>query len=386
MQTQNTSMGKKPKILFISHSVGGVDVWLRLVLSNLNPNLFDIVIIHGFTDTNKVFLNKENKPLKEYKIAIDRNLHPWKDTKAIFQTISIVKNEKPDLIHAHSAKAGIIGRLVGAATNTSVFYTPHAFSYLSTSNKIKRSFFLSIERLFSKFNNKILATSESEKNRAIEDVHYSPKKVIVFNNCINEISDIKELSIPQTWPDEYISSVGRPSYQKNIEFMVEVIKRVTLEKPNVHLVLMGVGFHSPNLESVKAKISAYNLEKNITLLEWTERKDVLHIILKSRLYISSARYEGLPYSVIEAMALRKACIVTDVDGNRDLIVNNQNGLIIKEDNTNEFSNAILELLEDENMRQQFEANSLKLFNEHFNIENTIHNLESIYKTEAEKKS
>jgi len=385
MQTPNITLDKKPKIAFISHSVGGVDVWLRIVLANLNPHLFEIVIIHGLGDTEKPFLNKDNQPLKEYKIAIDRNLHPWKDTKAIFQTISIIKREKPNLIHAHSAKAGIIGRLVGAATNTSVFYTPHAFSYLSTSNAIKRSFFLNIERFFSKFKNKILATSESEKYRAINEVHYPSNKAIVFNNCINEIHVNKQLSILQTWPEDYICSVGRPSYQKNIEFMVEVIKHVSIEMPKVHLVLMGVGFHSPNLESVKTKIATYNLEKNITLLEWTEREDVLHIISKSKLYISTARYEGLPYSVIEAMALKKACVVTDVDGNRDLVIQNKNGFIIKEKNTDQFAEAILKLLNDDSLRTRFEENSIKLFNEHFNIKNTIHKLEDIYQTEAGSK-
>src|SRR5690606_9884091 len=103
---------------------------------------------------------------------------------------------------------------------------PHAFSYLSTSNAIKRGFFLNIERFFSNFKNKVLATSESEKYRAINEVHYSPNKAIVFNNCINDIHVNKPLSISQTWLADYICSVGRPSYQKNIESMVEVIKEV----------------------------------------------------------------------------------------------------------------------------------------------------------------
>ena len=130
---------------------------------------------------------------------------------------------------------------------------------------------------FSNFNNKILATSESEKNRAIEDVHYSPKKVIVFNNCINEISDIKELSIPQTWPDEYICSVGRPSYQKNIELMIHVLSEVVKIK-KTHLVLMGVGHHSDKLEDVKSLINKLELEEYVTIIEWTERENIFNII------------------------------------------------------------------------------------------------------------
>ena len=63
--------------------------------------------------------------------------------------------------------------------------------------------------------------------------------------------------------------------------------------------------------------------------------------------------------MIEALALEKACVVSDADGNRDLIVNNKNGFVIKEENSNQFANAILELLEDDKKREQFEENSLQ---------------------------
>ena len=91
----------------------------------------------------------------------------------------------------------------------------------------------------------------------------------------------------------------------------------------------------------------------------------------------------MPYSVIEALALGKACVVSDADGNRDLIFDNKNGFVIKNENSIDFASAIIELLDNNNKREGFEVNSLKLFNKHFNIENTIHKLENIYKAEIE---
>lgn len=167
--------------------------------------------------------------------------------------------------------------------------------------------------------------------------------------------------------------------------MVDVLKELKKEKPKIHLVLMGVGFYSPNLVTVKKLIKKYALQNNITLLEWTRREDIFNIIKHSKLYISTARYEGLPYSIIEALALKKACVATDADGNRDLIKNNENGFVIFDENVENFKNKVVNLLQDDDLRTQFETNAFAKFNANFNIENTIRSLETIYKKNALKK-
>jgi len=376
----------KIKIVHILHAVGGVDVSLRLILANIDSEKFESIVIHGDCDKNEPFLNDKNIPVKNYPISIIRNINPLKDYNAIKATNRIIKKEKPDLIHAHSAKGGVIGKVVGKMNKLPVLHTPQAYSFLSADNKLKKNVFLALEKFLSKWNNKILASSNSERNRALNEVGYKDERVLLFNNAINAITNTSDLSIKKTWPDEYICSVGRPSFQKNIELMIEVLRHLKEKKPSIHLVLMGVGYHAPNLEQVKSLINKYNLTSNITLLEWTKRKDIFNIIKNSKLYISTARYEGLPYSVIEALALEKACVVTDADGNRDLILDNKNGFVIKNENSVEFANAVLELLNKEDKREQFEKNSLKFFNEHFNIKNTIYKLENIYKVEVENKS
>lgn len=374
----------KVKILHVLHSVGGVDVSLRLILSNLDPNKFESVVVKGQTDTNKVFLDANLNEIKTYNSSIIRNISPLNDLKALSHLQKIMKEEKPDLIHAHSAKGGILGKLVGHFKKTPILHTPQAYSFLSADSKFKKNTFLTIEKVFSKLNNKILASSTSEQNRAINEVGYSTEKALVFNNSIKPIDEIKTLSIPKTWPNEYICSVGRPSYQKNIEMMIEVLAELKKEKPQIHLVLMGVGFHSPNLEAVNNLIKKFNLSENISLLEWTDREDIFHIIKKSQLYISTARYEGLPYSIIEALALKKACVVTDADGNRDLIQNNQNGFVIFDNNIKEFSQKVKLLLSDDDLKSQFEKNAFERFNINFNINQTIQSLERIYLNNLKK--
>lgn len=368
----------KIKILHILHAVGGVDVHLRILLKNLDHKKFEFIVIHGEKDTEEPFLDDEGKPVKSYRVPIVRQINPVSDSKAFAQVDRIIKREQPQLIHAHSAKAGVIAKCCGRKNKIPVLHTPHAYSYLSAENVLKKKLFFKIEKFFSSFNSKIVACSESERQRAITEVGYKPDDALLFNNSIEPIKQTKPLSINKTWPDEYICSVGRPSYQKNIELMVEVIRELKQEKSAIHLVLMGVGFHAPNLEKVKNLIEDYQLQQNITLLEWTAREDIFNIISNSKLYISTSRYEGLPYSIIESMALKKVIVATDADGNRDLVENGNNGFIIENENVESFKNAVLKLLENDSLRKNFEENSFEKFNSNFNIRNTIGNLESIY--------
>lgn len=372
----------KFKIAHILHSVGGVDVSLRLILGSLDTSRFDNLVIHGYNDTKDAFVNKNNEVVTSYQTSIQRNISLYKDFKSLFFILKTLKKEKPHLIHCHSAKGGILGKLASFLTGIPCYHTPQAYSYLSAEFNLKRKIYLSIEKILSKLDNKILASSYSEKNRAIHDVGYKPEKVKVFSNSILPIDEIQELSISKTWPEKYICSVGRPSYQKNIELMVLVLNELKKKQPNIHLVLMGVGFHSPNLNTVKELIERHQLNNNITLLEWTRRKDIFHIVANSQLYISTARYEGLPYSIIESLALSKACVVSDADGNRDLIEDGKNGYIIASQEPNKFSEKIISLLENENLLKTFEAFSKLKFENEFNMNSTIKNLELLYTKEA----
>lgn len=372
-------MKSKIKIAHVLHSVGGVDVSLRLILENIDNDKFENIIVHGIHDTNVNFVDKIGDKVLNYRITIFRDISFFNDIKALMKTYTILKKERPDLIHAHSAKGGVIGRIVGKLLGIKVLYTPQAFSYLSTQNKVKRLLFLLIERTLIFNNNVLLASSDSEKERAINEVGYPENKTLVFNNCVNEIVNTEELKIKKTWPDNYICTVGRPSFQKNIELMIGVFNELN-KSQKTHLVVMGVGHHVGQLESVKKMINDLKMQADVTLLEWTNRSDVFNIIKNSKLYISTARYEGLPYSIIESLALSKPCVVSDCDGNRDLIKEGYNGFVIKNEDIKEYSVKILKLLNDKDMLEQLSKNAYKSFSDNFNMSKNIQNLEKIYES------
>ena len=166
--------------------------------------------------------------------------------------------------------------------------------------------------------------------------------------------------------------------------MIDVFAEV-VKSTDCHLVIMGVGLHSDHLESVKNKINLKNLNRQVTLIDWIDRDNALKILTKSYIYISTARYEGLPFSIIEAMALKKALVVSDCDGNRDLVKENKNGFIIKNENVTDFKEKIIDLLLNNEKRELFEQESYNLYQFNFNIEKKIIHLENIYNKVLVKK-
>lgn len=179
--------------------------------------------------------------------------------------------------------------------------------------------------------------------------------------------------------DKYICYIGRPSYQKNSLFLIEVVKEVHILYPEVGFCLLGVGYYSPELDGVKKKIVEYGLEEVIELVPWLSHKKNLEYVMKSMFYLTVSRYEGLPLAVIEAMSLGKAIIASDVVGNRDCVQDGDNGRLlplVKDI----FVKTICELIKDGEKRNQYGKKSRIIFEEKFLITNRIQELEDIYRS------
>ncbi len=365
---------KKQKILHIGQLIGGLDIYVRnsIIFSDSN---FEFVVVRGEGDSTTPII-KEGKIIKEYKVKLFRKLNFVNDFKCIFQVLKIIKIEKPDIIHCHSAKGGLIGRITGFITRTKTFYTPHAFSYLSAQKEITKKIFILIER-YLKFNSFLLACSESERQLGITTIKYKKTKALLWSNSSPDSTGLISSDSSATNKDKYIAYIGRPCYQKNTFFLVDVVKEVVKKEPDFKIMLLGVGHHSPDLDKLRELIKSNNLEKNFTLIDWITQQEALAIIQKSYFYLSVSRYEGLPLAVIEAMSLSKALLLSEVIGNIDCVVNDQNGYLIPLDK-DLFASKIIEVWNDDAKIKRLGDNSRKKYIEGFNIQNQIKLLEDIY--------
>ena len=365
------------KILHVGNLKSGIDTYVRNVIE-MTCDDFNFVVVGGADDNNNQPYMRKGKKVKYYSIDLYRSLNPFKDIKALYQIICIIRKEKPDLIHCHSAKGGVVGRVGAFLTGTKSVYTPHAFSFLSSDKRFKQHIFLLFEKV-TRLSSVLLGCSESERTLGIKRVGYLENKAFVWNNAIPPI-DNELIEKPNCLNNhrKYIISIGRPSFQKNPLFLVEVMKRVHQSLPELKCYLLGVGYYSPMLEKVESLILEYNLSDTIILIPWVSRAEALGYLESAQLYLTTSLYEGLPIAVLEAMALGKAIIASDVIGNQDCVKSGYNGFLLSFE-ADLFAEKVVQLMHDDYERMKMGVYSKELFEEKFLINSRIGELEEIYK-------
>lgn len=289
-----------------------------------------------------------------------RSINFIKDFKAGKDLYEVAKNIKPDIIHLHSSKAGIIGRFVFAFyDNAKLFYTPHGYSFLMQDySKVKRVFFRNLEKIFAIKKCKTISCGLGEH---LETLKLTDNATYVNNGIdVEEISSICFDIKPSKHKELTVFTSGRICAQKNPTFFNEI----ALKCPNINFIWIGDG-------ELKDLLNA----PNISITGWCKREEALRISLAADIFVLTSLWEGLPMSLIEAMYMKKVCIVTDVIGNRDVIRNNQNGFICK--NVDEFAYTIHKII---NMNTQdiTETAYKEVLNE-YNIDYMIKKYIEIYK-------
>lgn len=280
------------------------------------------------------------KNIKLISVDMERELKPFKDLQSTFKLRKLLKHIKPDVVHLHSSKAGVIGRW--ATTSLSkikhVYYTPHGYSFLRLDiSPIKRKIFYSIEKLTQFLFGGITV--------ACGDTEYKIASKIGKSKLIRNGIDIDKLSkyYQKTSSKNSkitIGTIGRIMPQKD----PSLFNQIALSYPQYNFIWVGDG-------DLKDKLSA----PNIIITGWIhDSLDIYKYLNKIDIYIQTSLWEGLPIAVLEAMAFHKPIIATNVIGNKDIVIPGYNGYLF-ENITN--LETILPLIEDRNHILKLGANA-----------------------------
>jgi len=322
--TKNYLNNKKKMLHIVEAFAGGILTYL-VDLTNHLCDEYDIYIAYAIRpQTPENYKNYFNKKIKLIEIKnFTRSINPSKDTKALLEIKRIVKEINPDIIHLHSTKAGVLGRLAINNKNISMFYTPHGYSFLmQNDSNTKRSIYKFIEEICGKKYCTTIACSKGEYDESLNITKFST----YINNGINidELDKlIKHYNTNETNHTTTVFTLGRISYQKNPELFNSVAEKL----PNVKFLWIGDG-------DLRDKLTSSNIE----ITEWVNREKALEYSMQGDIFILPSLWEGLPMSLLEAMYMKKLCLVSNVIGNRDVIKNGINGFICE--SAEEFANVI----------------------------------------------
>ncbi|MFR4881774.1 MAG: glycosyltransferase [Coprococcus sp.] len=304
-------MAGKKRILYIVEAMGGGVFTYIVDLANELVNKYDMYIAYAVRkQTPKNYKDYFDKRIHLIEVKnFGRAINPTKDIAAFFELKKIAAEVKPDVIHLHSSKAGAIGR-VAFDGKIPMFYTPHGYSFLMENcNPTKRRVFKLIESVCAKRNCTTISCSVGEHQETLKIT----KNVAYVNNGINmeELQEIVDQTEKVTHPFT-VFTLGRICYQKNPTLFNEIAESL----PDVKFVWIGDGELRDQLTS-----------ENIEITGWADRSTAIRYAVNADVFLLPSRWEGLPISLLESMYMKKACVVSNVIGNRDVIHNGENGFV-----------------------------------------------------------
>ena len=359
-------MTAKKKILFIVEAMGGGVFTYIVDLANELVNDFDMYIAYAVRkQTPRNYKEYFDSRVHLIKVKnFSRSINPIKDAKALIEIKKIAKKISPDIIHLHSSKAGALGRITFSGRKNPLFYTPHGYSYLMQNHGIgKRMIYWGIELICAKRNCITISCSKGEHLETLK----LTKRAVYVNNGIN-IPELQKI-IDKTERIEKsftVFTLGRICYQKDPVLFNEIAQRL----PDVRFIWIGDG-------ELREKLNS----KNIIITGWKDRASAIKYAVNTDVFLLTSRWEGLPISLLEAMYMKKICIVSNVIGNKDVIQNRRNGFVCN--TVDEFVEIIGQVknINFDNLRN----NALEDIKKIYNTQVMAENYKEIYIKELEKR-
>lgn len=312
-----------------------------------------------------------------------RRINIIRDLKAFFDIWRIIKKYNPLIVHTHSSKAGLMGRLAAKLAGTPIIvHTPHGHVFFGYFGPFKTKLFIIFEKLASRITDKIVAlTNREKKDHILFKIAEEDKFSVIYSgielNILKESSSEekqnlkKELGIPEN--SLIVGTAGRLVPVKGPEFLVKASKYIISKYPDTYFMFTGDG---PLEQDLKRKALEMGISDNIIFLGW--RDDLVKIISIYDIFVLPSLNEGMGRVLVEAMALGKSIIASNVGGIPDLVIHGKNGFLVPPKNPKELAKYIQVLLEDKDKREKMGlAGKEMAYN--FTSERMVEKIANLYK-------
>jgi glycosyltransferase involved in cell wall biosynthesis len=249
------------------------------------------------------------------------------DVQAARVLLRVVQQGRYDLIHTHSSKAGFLGRAIAQLAGVPVVHTPNGLYYLGQQG-VKRSFYQLLERLAGRLTTQLIAVSEGERIVITRDRLAPPERLCVIENGVDAPQIRDEAAAPHArqlcerlgidGQQPIIGAAGRLVSQKDPLTFVRAAAQLRQTYPTAQFVWCGDGELRAATEQLAAQL-------NVPLITTGHQENSAAIMQTFDVFVLPSIYEGLPFTLLEAMALGIPIVATDISGVRDVLGDQQTG-------------------------------------------------------------
>jgi glycosyltransferase involved in cell wall biosynthesis len=324
--------------------------------------------------------------LSHFASRLVRPISPHQDVSAGLQLYKLLKRLAPDILSTHSSKTGILGRIAGHFSGVPVvIHTVHGYAFPFASSWLARWTYFLVEYLGGKFGDAFVVLNESDRRIAIETLRIPKEKVYLIPNGVGVKGFAKSTDGRRTRirrehfgiiDDDVlcVGMVGRLWRQKNPACLLRAALRVLKQTDkHVHFFFIGDGELRSGLEEA---ISNQGLQAQIHMLGW--RQDVAELLSGLDIFVLPSRWEGMPLSILEAMASSLPVIASDISGNNDLVTHGVDGILFDSDNDEQLAQGIMSLVSSAGMRDEMGVNARNKVVGGYQIHDRVECMSDIY--------
>ncbi|MEJ2731346.1 MAG: glycosyltransferase family 4 protein [Deltaproteobacteria bacterium] len=354
---------------------------------------YETVLVHGLscesrmTDLEKRIIEDGVKEVKAQGVKVIaltsmvRSIRPVKDFKALLSLTWLIFKEKPDIVHTHSSKAGILGRLAAKIAGVpNIIHTPHGHVFYGHFGPFASRIFMWVEKIFSRFTDRMVALTDGEKNDYINLSVCPSEKLLKIHSGVdvnrfmqtngNRVEKRRSLGLDQN--EAVIGFVGWLLPIKGPDYLLKAMDDVWQVHQDASLVLVGKGDMDVDL---RAEALKKNANGKIKFLGW--REDIDEIMPLFDMLVLPSLNEGMGRVLVEAMAAGKPVVASRVGGIPNLVRDGETGYLVPPADEKALANGIKKLLDDPVKAKQMGLRGREHCRQ-FSLEAMIEKLDALY--------
>lgn len=368
---------QKIRIMHVVQSAGGVEQYLASLLKYMDRIRFEHILVCSQDFT----LSRFDGVVKCCEVVQMQREIGRRDARAARAVRKLIRQYRPDIVYAHSSKAGAIMRLANVGMRNISLYNPHGWAFNMHCSRRKQRMYRAVERMTAPMCDKIICISEAERESALSARICGDNKLCVIVNGVDvPLIDSRpapftrsQLGIPEKAP--VVGMVGRLSKQKAPDVFLEMAKRVREQHPNAHFILVGGGEMIVELQN---RITQNRMQSCVHITEWTT--EPLRYADLFDVAVLLSRWEGFGLVLPEYMLLQKPVVATKVDAIPAIVRNEKNGLLVPPDDPEAAAKAVLRLLDDNDLRERLRTQAERDARERYDVRRVAKSHEQLFES------
>jgi glycosyltransferase involved in cell wall biosynthesis len=314
--------------------------------------------------------------------SLTREVHPIKDAQALWQLIRLFRHERPALVHTHTSKAGVLGRIAAWITRVPVIvHTPHGHVFYGHFGPFQSWLFLQIERVLSAITDRLIALTDAERQDHLDRAVGKADRFAVVPSGIDRERFWRARAQGKQQPDWFgcppdalvVGSVGWLTDIKGHEYLIAAVAKLKHDFPTLHLVIVGSGNRH---DALLQQAELAGLRDAVHFLG--HRDDVEACLAGMDLFVLPSLNEGMGRALIEAMAAGLPVIASRVGGIPSVIAHEHTGLLVPPGDAEALAEALRRLLDRPEWAKQLGVAANRSVDSRYGSVSMVHAVESIF--------